>query len=259
MDQKHSPYETVPITDDRDHEESLSMTEVDESLMGDEKPWAQQGGRRSRETKSWLAAFRSHRWLIDTSLLVVILVLVLLLHRERRKDPSTTPQQVGGDFGGNGPQFATQVVKFESDMSFTPMNTTEWFSNDTLARWNTIMPAGTGWGSSEGTFFTTSMTHQLHCVFMMGRIYSGVKAGMADNLPDDYHFHFMHCIDYLRQGIMCTGDLALEPHEPNESEQSGGLDGGWNGHHVCKDYSQVIKYLEKEITSGVRVVLDIDD
>lgn len=104
MDQKHSPYETVPITDDRDHDESLSMTEVDESLMGDEKPWAQQGGRRSRETKSWLAAFRSHRWLIDTSLLVVILVLVLLLHRERRKDPSTTPQQVGGDFGGNGPQ-----------------------------------------------------------------------------------------------------------------------------------------------------------
>ncbi|KAK3938560.1 hypothetical protein QBC46DRAFT_389930 [Diplogelasinospora grovesii] len=195
--------------------------------------------------------------MINTVLLLVITVLLTILLLQHRRTGAEF--QVGGDFTGAGPTIGTKIVKFESDMSFAPMEPREFFSNETLARWNTLMPVGTGWGSVNETFFTTSMTHQLHCVFMMGRIFNGLMLNVTDNLPSDWHFHFLHCIDYLRQAIMCSGDVAMEAHEPDETDDTGPLDGGWNAHHVCKDYGQVIKYLERQIKDGVRVVLPIDD
>lgn len=30
---------------------------------------------------------------------------------------------------------------------------------------------------------------------------------------------------------MCSADLALEIHGPNDADDLGPLDGGWNGHH----------------------------
>ncbi|KAJ9165216.1 hypothetical protein NKR19_g542 [Coniochaeta hoffmannii] len=103
------------------------------------------------------------------------------------------------------------------------------------------------------------MTHQLHCLFMMGRIYAGVSSNTTGRLPHGYQTHFLHCIDYLRQAIMCSADLALEIHGPNDADDLGPLDGGWNGHHVCKDYNQVLEYLDDQIASGQRTVLPIDD
>jgi hypothetical protein len=71
---------------------------------------------------------------------------------------------------------------------------------------------------------------------MMARIFSGMVMNNtqpipADLLPDDWHFHFLHCVDYMRQSVMCSADLAIEPHEPDEADVTGPLDGGWNGHH----------------------------
>lgn len=98
---------------------------------------------------------------------------------------------------------------------------------------------------------------------MMARIFSGVTTDRTSGLPTDYHDHFLHCIDYLRQAVMCTADLALEAHDINDADDLGPLDGGWSGHHgtffctfqsdddrtdhsnaVCKDYGEVISYLE---------------
>ena len=115
---------------------------------------------------------------------------------------------------------------------------------------------------------------------MMARIYSSLRAGQSEGspgLPADYHSHYLHCIDYLRQATMCAGDVAVEAHEPDDADDNGPLDGGWSGHHVCKDYRQVTSYLEGEscrplsltiwssandigqIRDGVRTVLPIDD
>jgi hypothetical protein len=80
--------------------------------------------------------------------------------------------------------------------------------------------------------------------FMMGRIHSGILSNTTESLPNEWHAHFLHCIDYLRQAIMCSADLALEIHGPNDADDLGPLDGGWNGHHICKDYSQVLGYLD---------------
>lgn len=67
--------------------------------------------------------------------------------------------------------------------------------------------------------------------YMMARIFSGVVSDNYADIPEDYHFHFLHCIDYVRQTIMCSADLALEAHEESDSNDFGPLDGGWSAHH----------------------------
>ncbi|KAF2465348.1 uncharacterized protein BDR25DRAFT_204684, partial [Lindgomyces ingoldianus] len=197
---------------------------------------------------------------LDTCLLLVILgLLLLLLVRNPKGHSPSGSSQLGEDFTSNGPEFATRIIKWESDMSFVPTNTSEFLTDEVLARWNTIMPARTGFGPPGQAFSTTSMTHQLHCVYMLGRTYSGIISGKTQDLPQDYHAHFFHCIDYLRQAVMCSADLALELHKVTDADDLGAGDGGWSGRHVCKDYSQVISYLERQISDGVRIVLPIDD
>jgi hypothetical protein len=74
-----------------------------------------------------------------------------------------------------------------------------------------------------------SCLHQLQ--FMMTRIYASLTSSTTDKLPSDYHSHYLHCVDYLRQGIMCSADLTMEPHDVTDADDNGSLDGSWNGHH----------------------------
>lgn len=60
----------------------------------------------------------------------------------------------------------------------------------------------------------------------------------------------VHCFDYMRQAIMCSADMALEGHETTFPDDNGGSD-GWDSKHVCKDWSEVVDYLE-----GVRAYDD---
>lgn len=91
-----SIYENVPIIDEHDSEGSLSATEVDESLIGDEKAWHHQ---RASKRKSCMAIFKSYRWIIDTTLLLVIIGLLLLLRNEwGHHEPPSAELQIGGDY-----------------------------------------------------------------------------------------------------------------------------------------------------------------
>ncbi|KAL2288484.1 hypothetical protein FJTKL_03861 [Diaporthe vaccinii] len=256
MNNKSKQYDTVWSADDPDQEEFLSETDVEE---GHEKQWhsdEKPTRRRGKAQQSW-ATLKAHRGLIDTSLLLVIIVLLSFLLFRRPQPLEKT--QIGGDYMGAGPEFPARIVKWNADESFVPPNATEWFSESLLERWNTMMPAGAALRSQEEVFSTTSMTHSLHCLFMMGRIFSALSGNITGVLPGDYFTHYMHCVDYLRQAVMCNGDMAMEPHKPTDGPDNGPLDGGWNGMHVCKDYSQVINYLDEQIVDGVRVVLPIDD
>ncbi|KAJ4354337.1 uncharacterized protein N0V89_006072 [Didymosphaeria variabile] len=263
---KNQQYKEVSYSE-REEEEYLSSTEVESQHGADEKQSTitkTERRRRSRPRRSrtslFVAEFRRFRWLVDFVLLIVNISLSVVLLRGFNQENATSTMQVGSNFDGTGPDFPTKIVKFEADPAFVPNDTTEFFSAATLEQWNTMMPVGTGWGAeTTETFFTTSMTHQLHCLFMMGRIYAAFTGGMTEKLPSDYHTHYLHCIDYLRQGIMCSADLTMEPHEQTDPDDNGPKDGSWNGHHVCKDYGHVIPYLEEQIGEGIRKVLPIDD
>jgi hypothetical protein len=98
------------------------------------------------------------------------------------------------------------------------------------------------------------MTHQIHCLYTILEAYNTISVTLDNPLaavnPIKKPWHINHCFEYLRQAIMCAGDVALEgaatmfPAGEN-GEDLGGSD-GWDAKHVCKDYGQITKYLEKE-------------
>jgi hypothetical protein len=176
-------------------------------------------------------------------------------------------------------------VTFKPDPVFAPENASDFWSPDTQQAWLDIVP-GTPPSdlpsstlvtnfSTEGlgyvhikepslhnnlphpihdypniSVFTTSMTHQLHCIYTILDAYNTLKISGDPSLIK-MPWHINHCFEYIRQAIMCAGDVALEgaattfPHDPVTGEDLGGSD-GWDAKHVCKNYGQVYNYLEKE-------------
>ena len=64
--------------------------------------------------------------------------------------------------------------------------------------------------------------------FTIAQTYSGIKSGHT--IPDDHHWHMIHCIDYMREAILCGADMALEGHETTFPDDNGGSD-GWDSKH----------------------------
>lgn len=62
---------------------------------------------------------------------------------------------------------------------------------------------------------------------------------------DDASWHVMHCFDYLRQAIMCSGDVALEGMQTTFPDGKSGGSDGWDAKHVCRDYDQVYRFLTR--------------
>jgi len=141
-------YDNVPLTGghehdhDHDHDDSRSSTEV-ESLIGDEKSWRahqhEHNERRCKSKRSQLySILRSSRWMLDTTLLLII---VALLVRNEIREPVQDQWQLLGDMTGVGPRFPQKLARFEYDTSYAPMNTSEFFTNETLGKWNNLMPS----------------------------------------------------------------------------------------------------------------------
>jgi hypothetical protein len=74
--------------------------------------------------------------------------------------------------------------------------------------------------------------------------------------PIKMPWHINHCFEYIRQAIMCAGDVALEGAATEFPEGEGGEDrggsDGWDAKHVCKDYGQVYEYLERETINRMK-------
>lgn len=98
---KHT-YENMPAEDyDHDNDESLSNTQVDDSLMGDDKLWSEKDLRPRTRRNKFYSILRSCRWMIDTSLLLIILGFIV---REQWRTPEVNEWQIGGDMTGVGPK-----------------------------------------------------------------------------------------------------------------------------------------------------------
>lgn len=53
--------------------------------------------------------------------------------------------------------------------------------------------------------------------------------------PDDMD-HISHCFDYLRQAIMCAGDMSMESPAIEKSKDGMNHINGWDSSHVCRSY-----------------------
>ncbi|KAF7903118.1 hypothetical protein EAE99_012144 [Botrytis elliptica] len=124
-------------------------------------------------------------------------------------------------------------------------------SNQTDAAWESLFP-------SQGGYFqhptlaphrsALSVFHQLHCLNGLRNTYwlllSAATTGptiLEDEIPMMASPpHIRHCIDLLRQSLMCQPDLAIE-----EKDQEKGGVSGFGVEHKCKDWGQVTQWVEK--------------
>ena len=141
-------------------QDDSSITEVEDSLMGDEKQMNRDEYGRRYRTKSkkisCLTILKEARFFLDTILLLAIVGL-LLRRQSQEVIPTTSERDVGGDMTGVGPHrtftnltrtwlladnqlVPTQITTFHINQTFAPYNTTEFFREEVLTAWNEILP-----------------------------------------------------------------------------------------------------------------------
>ena len=153
----------------------------------------------------------------------------------------------------------------EMDYSVAP-------NNHTRQAWMNLFPKGKGYvsmssiesagpvadfvqhQSSDGTGrFGIAAFHQLHCLYL---IYEDFYGALDGTLAEP-GMHFSHCLDYLRESVMCAADTTLEPFK-GKFDAGGGGKGvdGTGSVHQCRDFIQVYEWAERfrynDDTDGAR-------
>ncbi|KAM0276855.1 hypothetical protein ACHAQH_006331 [Verticillium albo-atrum] len=271
MQRDPSPYQ------DDDFREVQFRSEPKASLLNRDEPrnWdndVEHSYDSTSRTSSVCRFLSRWRWVLDTSLLVIILFLIL--DRQTQQESSNRLPQ-NGDITGFVPEFSQQLTTFSPSETYIPTNITTFLSNETQSAWLDLVPRGLGYldtTHSQNTnnlptplpeyapkrVFTTSVTHQLHCLHAIVKGFASLqsetttrrrsddgKGGHDDGAhdPEDGGFHLQHCFEYLRQSILCCGDVTLEGTQTTFPPGFEGSD-GWDAKHVCRDYEQVKTFLE---------------
>jgi len=139
-------------------------------------------------------------------------------------------------------QGPTTVKSFEPQQIFTGPS-----SNRTDEAWNELFPKHGGFfnlpdSTQRATF---SVYHQLHCLNGIRQgywmIHQAAMTGQAlvdEDLPMmATPAHIRHCIDLLRQSVMCYRDTAMELKD----NEMGGVN-GWGTEHQCHDYEELVRW-----------------
>lgn len=100
--------------------------------------------------------------------------------------------------------------------------------------------------TDEGQVYDISLFHQLHCLSAIRTHLFTLQAAMSRNNRDEIfeillkpkEEHIFHCFDYIRQALMCAGDLTIEwPREEPDGRRFA-VD-GWGIPHECKSWVRV--------------------
>ncbi|KAM7212464.1 protein of unknown function (DUF3328) domain containing protein [Rhypophila decipiens] len=258
--QYHDLRKDLETNDVRHSRDGSSLTEYDDEDKAHQH-WQGSASGSSASTKTKCArfweTFKSFRSILDTVLLVVI--LVLLIERTGRQPAKPAEFEFAGDLTGFAPRFSQQIKTFVPDLGFIPENVSEFFSQQVQNKWLGLVPRGLGYVLIDDTSaynnlptkletypdstFTTSVTHQLHCLHAIIGTVAALTSNQPEKGPDEGAWHLAHCFEYLRQTIMCCGDVALEGQATTFPDGMTGSD-GWDATHVCKDYNAILEYLE---------------
>ncbi|KXN91608.1 hypothetical protein AN958_12726 [Leucoagaricus sp. SymC.cos] len=113
--------------------------------------------------------------------------------------------------------------------------------------WDSLLPSNHATGirlgsSEEGQFI--SAYHQLSCLNALRKLY--MNPGWVDDAKrlDTAH----HCLNVLRQAVLCNADTTLEPSHP-EKHSNGKVVAAASGMdvlHVCKNWEKLRTLSEKD-------------
>ncbi|KAL7796745.1 hypothetical protein V8C37DRAFT_371333 [Trichoderma ceciliae] len=97
--------------------------------------------------------------------------------------------------------------------------------------------------STDGTGrFSIAVFHQLHCLYLLqSDLFEALEANITEP-----HSHTLHCLDYLRESILCTSDSTLEPFKPkfDNTAPRKGVD-GYGTPHQCRDFGKLRNWAER--------------
>ncbi len=126
------------------------------------------------------------------------------------------------------------ALVMEDSVHYHPNNSVEWHS---------LFPRG-----SEGfvrlgprsRLFGVSMFHQLHCLDKMRRAVVGVP-------PSEWEsWHTQHCLNYVRQMLLCAASTRLEPVKLGHGKGEGSLKvDGLGLEHSCRDWTLLREMVEE--------------
>jgi hypothetical protein len=99
--------------------------------------------------------------------------------------------------------------------------------------------------SGKKNVYQPSIFHQLDCLKYLHNLYMHLR-NQNDNIsivtPEELP-QIENCVDYLRQGAMCAGDMTLEIQETEESTKHSAM-------HTCRDWSQISEWQDSH-SAGV--------
>jgi hypothetical protein len=59
--------------------------------------------------------------------------------------------------------------------------------------------------------------------------------------------HFEHCVEIVRQALMCYADPTLEPMlEEDGSVSDAGIATGWGAKHQCRNYEKIVDWIDEQ-------------
>lgn len=110
------------------------------------------------------------------------------------------------------------------------------------AEWNATLPSGGVLLHLGPSFhpFSLSMLHQLRCLNIVREVLVTVYADDAHSLRAPKLALGRHCMNYLRQMVLCRADLRLEPVRAGKG--SGLTESDVT--HTCKDWTAVYEAAE---------------
>ncbi|KAI0418349.1 hypothetical protein F5X98DRAFT_337826 [Xylaria grammica] len=132
------------------------------------------------------------------------------------------------------PGHVKSVFRYQKPFTLAP-------DNNSSVLWSSLFPRGDGFVQHpEISPVPTCLAvyHQLHC---LDAIRHGYWAAV-DGVKPAHHgrpAHVRHCIDYLRQSLMCHADTNVEPIQAD----LGGVT-GFGSEKTCRDYGRVTAWAE---------------
>ncbi|KAJ7662325.1 hypothetical protein B0H17DRAFT_1020178 [Mycena rosella] len=161
--------------------------------------------------------------------LAALVNVYLLATRNVAAPLAATYSYVGDDYPELWPVSLLQEVAMTVEETWSyPIH-----GDDAQELWATTSSKGFGYVrlGPEHRAFAVAMFHQLHCVRLL-------RAALDGRYDAVSRGHMHHCLNYIRQMILCSPNLTLEPPDVLSRDFEIGRIGAT---HVCSDWSAMYR------------------
>ncbi|KAL3421015.1 hypothetical protein PVAG01_07460 [Phlyctema vagabunda] len=239
-----------------DDEDSNLMTEheVDDRVHFDNDE------RRYSQLQKRTAKYR--QWLYILSTLYITTVVFGLLAFRAQLGLQANPEVKNSPLYPYLPEIPTKTIVFEPDYRFwtsIPDQVGRGFVNLTTKDAQYFVPGSPAPKSDETVeTYGVALFHQLHC---LGSIRAALAAINSTSMAANPEYrnsvdvgHLGHCFDYIRQSLMCSGDMSLESYPHLNKENNVAID-GWGAAHTCRDWDTMYNFMvEKKFSDRTGIL-----